>query len=80
MGEVNMNNAIVTQVVEKLSRLPDNLQQKVLEFVQALTASAQHGVPGKQLLRFAGAIALDDLQLMRYAIEAGCERVDMNEW
>lgn len=75
-----MNNAIVTQVVEKLSRLPDNLQQKVLEFVQALTASARHGVPGKQLLRFVGAIALDDLQLMRYAIEAGCERVDMNEW
>jgi len=74
------NNTIVTQVIEKLSRLPDELQRKVLEFVQALTVSARHGVPGGQLLRFAGVIPLDDLQLMRLAIDAGCEQVDVNEW
>ena len=75
-----MSNPIVTQVVEQLADLPDNLQRKVLQFVQTLTASVQDGVPGRQLLRFAGTIPLDDLQLMRDAIEAGCEQVDLNEW
>ncbi len=75
-----MNSTVVTQVIEKLSRLPDELQQKVLEFIQALTDSVQHGVPGRQLLRFAGIIPLDDLHKMRLVIEAGCEQVDVNEW
>jgi len=38
------------------------------------------GVPGKQLLRFAGAIQKDDLQAITQTIEAGCERIDLNEW
>lgn len=41
---------------------------------------ARSGVPGRQLVRFAGAIPPDDLQLMQQAIEADCERVDANEW
>jgi predicted DNA-binding antitoxin AbrB/MazE fold protein len=38
------------------------------------------GVPGKQLLRFAGVIPADDLQTMTQTIEAGCERIDQSEW
>lgn len=75
-----MKNNITTQVVEQLEALPDNLQRQVLEFVQALQLLAQRGVSGKQLLQFAGAIPLDDLVLMREAIEAECERIDMDEW
>lgn len=75
-----MNSTVVTQVIEKLSRLPDELQHKVLEFIQALTDSVQHGVPGRQLLRFAGVIPLDDLHQMRLVIEAGCEQADVDEW
>lgn len=75
-----MTNTIITQVVEKLNHLPDNLQRKVLEFVETLQVSVQHGVPGRQLLHFAGTIPADDLQLMSTAIEAGCEQVDLNEW
>ena len=74
-----MNNSTTTQIVEKLTALPDDLQQKVLEYVQTLI-SFSHGVPGRQLLQFAGAIRLDDLQRMRDAIETGCEQVDVNEW
>ncbi len=75
-----MSNPIVTQVVEKIANLPDDLKRKVLEFVQRLTTSAKHGVPGRQLLRFAGTIPYDDVQLMRKTIEDGCEQVDLNEW
>ena len=73
-----MSSAVVTKVVEQLETLPDALQQQVL--VQMLRAVVRSGIPGKQLLRFAGAISLSDLQLMEQAIEGGCERVDPNGW
>ncbi len=73
-------NTLVDKVVEELKTLPYELQWRVFEFTHALVASVPHGVPGQQLLRFAGAIPLDDIQLMRQAIEEGCERVDTNEW
>jgi hypothetical protein len=75
-----MSNSIIDKVVEHLATLPDSLQRQVLEFVQTLKASIRQGVPGRELLQFAGAIPLDDLQLMRQAIEAGCEQVELDEW
>lgn len=75
-----MNTLVVDKVVEQLNALPYELQWRVLEFTHALAISVPHGVSGRQLLRFAGVIPLDDLQLMRQAIEQGCEQVDVNEW
>lgn len=75
-----MSTPIVDKVIEHLETLPYELQWRVLEFTRALIVSVPHGVPGRQLVRFAGAIPKDDLQLMRQAIEQGCERVDTNEW
>ena len=75
-----MDTFIVEKVVEQLKVLPYELQWRVLEFTRALAISIPHGVPGQQLLRFTGVIPLDDLQLMRQAIEEGCEQVDANEW
>ena len=75
-----MNTPIVDKVIEQLRTLPNELQWRVLEFTRALATSAPRGVPGQQLLRFAGTIPANDLQLMRQAIERGCEQVDANEW
>jgi hypothetical protein len=75
-----MTGAIKIKVIEQLDTLPENLQRQVLQFVQALQVLARQGVPGKQLLQFAGAIPLDDLESMRQAIENGCEQVNLNEW
>ena len=74
-----MSNTIITEVVQQMENLPSNLQQQVLEFTKRLRVSVQRGVPGKKLLRFAGVIPLDDLQLMSQAIENGCEQVALNE-
>jgi hypothetical protein len=71
---------LVDKVVDQLKTLPYEMQWRVFEFTRALVVSVPRGVPGPQLLRFAGAIPLDDLQLMRQAIEEGCERVNTNEW
>ena len=75
-----MSTLITDKVVEELKVLPQELQWRVFEFTHALAVSVPHGVPGQQLLRFAGAIPPSDLQLMRQAIEQGCEQVDANEW
>jgi hypothetical protein len=75
-----MDTPIIDKVIEQLKDLPDELQWRVLEFTRALTLSTPRGVPGQQLLRFAGTISPDDANLMREAIEQGCEQVDANEW
>lgn len=75
-----MNTSIMDKVIEQLKTLPYGLQRRVLEFTRALALSAPRGVPGRQLLRFAGTIPPDDVQRMREAIEQGCEQVDVNEW
>lgn len=75
-----MSSVIVEKVVEQLKSLPYELQWRVLEFTRALALSVPRGVPGPQLLRFAGAVPLEDVQQMRQAIEEGCEQVNVNEW
>ena len=75
-----MSDAVITQIVQQTEALPANLQQQVLDFVKELAAFVQHGVPGEKLLRFAGMIPADDVELMRQAIEDDCEQVDWHEW
>ena len=76
-----MNSSIIDEVFERLKVMPQSLQQQVLEFTRALADSTNvKGVSGSQLLRFAGTIPLDDLNLMNEAINQDCEQVDINEW
>ena len=74
--EVELNTPIIDKVVEQLKDLPQELQWRVLEFTRTLAISTPKGVPGQQLLRFSGIISPDDAQMMREAIEQGCERID----
>ncbi|RCJ21952.1 hypothetical protein A6770_04810 [Nostoc minutum NIES-26] len=75
-----MNISIIDEVIEQLKVMPQHLQWRVLEFARILAKSQVQGTPGPQLLHFAGSIPSDELQLMREAIEQGCEQVDTNEW
>lgn len=75
-----MTTSIVEQVIEELKVMPQDLQYLVLEFARNLTSSKVPGVPGKELIRFAGSIPKEDLQLMSEAIEQDCGQVDTNEW
>jgi len=75
-----MSEAVIAQIVQQTEMLPANLQQQVLDFVRELAAFVQRGVPGEKLLRFAGMIPADDVELMRQAIEDDCEQVDWHEW
>jgi len=67
------------QILEQLDILPYEQQRRILDFARALAASVPAGVAGRELLRFAGTIDANDLQLMAQAIEDGCERIDLDE-
>ena len=75
-----MSESLSGQILEEVRSMPAAEQRRVLEFTRALALSTPQGVPGKDLLGFAGMIPLDDLQQMIAAIEEGCERVDADEW
>ncbi len=75
-----MSIPIIDEVVEQLKVMPQPLQRRVLEFIRSLVETEVRGTPGQQLLRFAGSIPADDLQLMREAIAQDCEQIDVDEW
>jgi hypothetical protein len=54
-------------------------QCEVLAFVRSL-AAVPVGVPGSDLLVFAGAVDSHDLDALQQAIDEGCEQVNVDEW
>ena len=75
-----MDTPILDKLIEQLKVMPQDLQWRVLEFARTIAGTQIQGVPGRQLLRFAGSIPPDDVKLMRQAIEQDCEQVDIDEW
>jgi hypothetical protein len=74
-----MAQTLEAEIREQLNQLPVEQQRWILEFARSLVAARVRGVPGKTLLRFAGAINTDDLTAMKQAIEEGCEQVSLND-
>lgn len=75
-----MNSTLEKELREHLDRLGSGQQRRVLDFARALAAKEMHGVSGKALVRFGGAIVRDDLVMIEKTIEAGCEQVNPDEW
>jgi hypothetical protein len=75
-----MNSSIINEVIEQMRAMPQHFQWQVLEFTRTLVSSQVRGIPGQQLLRFAGTIPLDDLNEIREAIAQDCGKVDIDEW
>ena len=71
----------ISEIVSELNKLDSKKQQKVLEYAKRLGSNnLPRGIPGSAVLKFAGSIDHDELQLMTKAIEDGCEGIDANEW
>ena len=76
MKEISdINDSIVTQVIEQLQEMSDNLQRRVLDYVHRIKAAAGKDMPGSQLLQFAGFISCEDLEIMQKAIDLECENI-----
>jgi hypothetical protein len=74
------NTTIEKDIHEQIVRLPIEQKRKVLEYVRKLAATKIHGVPGQNLLRFAGTIDHEDLMIIEQTIKKGCEKVNLDEW
>ena len=61
----------VNEVMARYKALPQDLQEQVLALLCALERLPRQGVPGRNLLPFAGAIPPDELSAMSTAIEQG---------
>lgn len=77
-----MADVMIHNVVKQLEKLPEDLLQQVMAFIDSLYVSSQtpKGVPGVELLAFANSLPLNDAEEMQELIELGCEQVDLNEW
>jgi hypothetical protein len=73
-----LNVTVKKQIINQMGLLDYEHQRRVLDFARALVVTCPKGVPGKQLLSFAGTISAADLKTMEQAIEDSCERVDQN--
>jgi len=75
-----INITVEKRLRKQLDHLPAEKQHQVLEFARSLVKAKGHGVPGKDLLRFAGSIEAEDLIAIKKAIHEGCEKVNLDEW
>ncbi len=75
-----MNSEIISEAAEQMANLPYNLQEKALDFIKRLTLPDKSGVSGRNLLKYAGLIPLDDLNIMKDVIDNDCRKVDTDEW
>ncbi len=75
-----MGATVEKDIHEQLTRLPLEQRRQVLEFARALATAKVHGVPGQNLLHFAGTIDYEDLMDIERAIKDGCEKIIPDEW
>ena len=68
-----MKGSVAQEIIKQVKVLPDDLQRQVLTYLSTLNASGKRGVPGSQLLRFAGVIPPRGLKRMSRAIDAECD-------
>ena len=66
-----MSPKLQEEMLQQMSRLPEEEQRRVLAFVKGLAPVAGGGA-GKDLLKFSGAVGQADLQAMTKDIEEGC--------
>lgn len=59
-----LNATVKKEIINEVGRLGYEQQRRVLDFARALVITGPKGVPGKQLLSFAGTIPADDLKEM----------------
>lgn len=79
-----MYNELVLEATRQITILPYSFQERALQFIKELSKEfarpARTGVSGSTLLKYAGFIAPDDLQIMGDAVENDCNTVDKDEW
>ena len=75
-----LSSLVERELHQHLEGLPLGQQHQVLDFARALTATRTQGVPGRNLLSFAGTIEQADLLIMSQAADEDCEQINLQDW
>ncbi len=75
-----INPILERELHSHLENLDPRRQQEVLEFAQSLVIRRSRGVPGRELLHFAGALSPEEAHEMMEAIDEDCGKVDLSAW
>ncbi len=75
--ESGMSGTLKDQIIQQVDRLDETQRHQPLAFARRLTAP--EGMPGRDLLRFAGSTDRADLEVMACAIREGCETMNSND-
>jgi hypothetical protein len=68
----------INRINEMISQLTFEQRDRLLRFVESLMETPEK--KSNELLEFAGAIHVEEVGLMKTAIEEGCEKINCNEW
>ncbi len=75
-----MGEAVLKEIVDTVSRLPDDGQSKVLAYAKALTLTPAAKKPLKDWRHIIGTLSHEDAEALQRVIDAGCRQVDLREW
>ena len=64
------------EIQARLSALTPAEQDRVLEYIREVGGERREGIPGRDLLHFAGIWTPEEAEEIRRTIEEGCEGVD----
>lgn len=67
------------KILTLLKELTDLQKSRLVDFLEAILGQETKKSP-RNLLKFAGSIPQDDLQLMQKSIEEDCNNIDEDEW
>lgn len=69
------NSEHIQEILERLKNLSSGQQRQVLDYVLELSGETPKDLSSKELLKLVGTISKEDLEIMKQAIEEGCEQV-----
>ncbi len=72
--------AIKERILTDLDRLSPEQQEQAADLVHGLASTLPRGATVEDLLSVAGTLDAVSAREMTAAVEAGCERVDLDEW
>lgn len=75
-----MSTPLLPYLSDEISHLTLEQQGEVLQFVRTLKATSSDEQRKAAILELAGSISPEDLEIMKQAIEEGCEQVDPDGW
>lgn len=73
-----VNLQIQQELQRQMERLSDDQQRQVVDFARSLKKPRPKGVSPESLRKYIGSIPIDDLERMKAAIEADCERIEVD--